>query len=260
MTLKDSVREPNNLKPGSDALAAARAQLAKDGTGPLTSVNGNYIMGFLKEDAVYASPEFAALDEPTRTHLLKPTVPTWEFSTGLPVLGPPRPGPPRQYLNSLGVLMNPQSRGSVTLQSADPTVPALFNPNLLTHPYDRRVLITAAKRILAFHATPSIAATIETPYSAPVNAAGEPSEDDEDILAFLKKSVKSTWHMSGTCKMGVEGDEGAVVDTAFRVKGVEGLRVVDLSVLPLLVNSHPVATAYALGEIAAKVLGKEYAV
>jgi choline dehydrogenase-like flavoprotein len=248
--LKEGIRTPNRLTPGSDTLAVARSKFAEDGTGPLSSVNGAYIMGFLKEPELYESEEFKSLDTRTQEHLMRTTVPSWELSTGLPLLGPPPPGPPREYLVSVGVLMNPQSRGTVTLQSSDPRDPALFDPKLMTHPYDQRVLVTAAKRILEFMQTPSIADTIEKPASMPT------SDSDEDILAFVKKFLRSTWHMSGTCKMGPGEDETAVVDSSFAVRGVKGLRVVDLSVLPFLVNAHPVAAAYLIGVMAAKVIGR----
>jgi choline dehydrogenase-like flavoprotein len=209
-------------------------------------------MGFLKDAELYQSEEFKDLDVKTQEHLLKDTVPAWELSTGLPLLRPPPPGPPREYMVSIGVLMNPQSRGTVSLKSSDPQESAIFDPRIMTHPYDRKVLTTAAKRILEFMATPSIAETIEKPASMP------DSDSEEDILSFVRSNLGSTWHMSGTCKMGLEGDRLAVVDKEFRVRGVTGLRVVDLSVLPVLVNAHPVGAAYVMGEVAASVMGEEY--
>lgn len=250
--LKPGVREPNTLRPGSDALTTARAQFAQDGTGLLTYVNGSYVMGFLKDTEIYQSEEFSNLDAKTQEHLSKDTVPAWELSTGLPLLAPPPPGPPREYMVSIGVLMNPQSRGTVSLKSSNPRESALFDPRFMTHPYDRKVLTTAAKRILDIMATPSIASTIEEPLSMP------DSESEEDILSFVRSKLGSTWHMSGTCKMGEEEDHMAVVDGEFRVRGVKGLRVVDLSVLPVLVNAHPVGAAYVMGEVAASVMGEEF--
>ncbi|KAH7397020.1 putative glucose dehydrogenase [Phaeosphaeria sp. MPI-PUGE-AT-0046c] len=252
--LKPGIRTPHGLKPGSDTLAIARAQFAKDGSGPLSYVNGSYILGFLKEPSIYETDEFKSLDMATQTHLKQPTVPTWELGTGLPLLAPPPPGPPREYMVSIGVLMNPQSRGTVTLKSSDVRKDALFDPKLMTHPYDRRVLITAARSILEFMASPSIAETIEAPLNMPQSGS------EEDVLAFVRKNLRSTWHMSGTCKMGAEDDEMAVVDSSFTVKGVKGLRVVDLSVLPVLVNAHPVGAAYLMGVLAGKVVGRQYEV
>jgi choline dehydrogenase-like flavoprotein len=231
---------------------AARSQFSRDGTGPLSYVNGSCVVGFLKDAELYESAEFMALDATTQTHLLKSRIPSWEFGTGLPLLSAPPPGPPTQYLISLGVLMNPQGRGSVTLQSSDPTQPALFDSKLMTHPNDQKVLTIAAKRIMAFMKTPSIAETIERPAKIPA------SDSDEDVLAFVKLNLHSTWHMSGTCKMGDGEDDMAVVNTEFEVRGVEKLRVVDLSVLPFLLSMHPVAAAYLMGEVAAEAVWRQH--
>lgn len=250
--LKPGIREPNTLQPGSDVLDIARAQFEQNGTGPLSYVNGSYIMGFLKDAGLYQSKEFKNLDMQTQKHLFKATVPTWELSTGLPLLAPAPPGPAREYMVSIGVLMNPQSRGKVSLKSSDPLESALFDPQFMSHPYDRRVLITAAKRIMEYMSTPSIASTIEKPASMP------DSDSEEDILSFVRSKLGSTWHMSGTCRMGGEENEMVVVNDEFKVRGVKGLRVVDLSVLPVLVNAHPVGAAYVMGEVAASVVGKEY--
>lgn len=250
--LKPGVRSPNRTPPASEALASTRAQFARHGTGELSYVNGSYILGFLKEPPIYETEEFKSLHIETQTHLKRPTVPTWELGTGLPLLGPPPPGPPREFMVSIGVLMNPQSRGTVTLQSSNPKDDALFDPKLMTHPYDRRVLITAGQRIMKFMKSPAIAETIDKPLNMP------DSDSDEDVLAFVRKNLRSTWHMSGTCKMGREDDEMAVVDANFSVRGLEGLRVVDLSVLPVLLNAHPVGAAYLIGEMAGKTIGKQY--
>lgn len=252
--LKPGVRAPNKIPPGSEALAEARAQFARDGSGELSYVNGSYILGFLNEPSIYDTEEFKALDIETQTHLKQPTVPTWELGTGLPLLGPPPPGPPREFMVSIGVLMNPQSRGTVTLKSSDPREDALFDPRLMTHPYDRRVLVTAGKRIMEFMESPAIAETVEKPLNMPE------SDSEEHVLAFVRKNLRSTWHMSGTCKIGAEGDEMAVVNSDFAVRGVEGLRVVDLSVLPVLLNAHPVGAAYVIGKMAGSIIGKQYQV
>lgn len=250
--LKPGIRTPNKVPPGSDALASARAQFTRDGTGELSYVNGSYILGFLKEHSVYDTEEFESLDMETQIHLKQPTVPTWELGTGLPLLGPPPPGPPREFMVSIGVLMNPQSRGTVTLRSSDPRDDALFDPKLMTHPYDKRVLITAGQKMMNWMKSPAIAETIERPLNMP------DSDSAEDVLAFVRKNLRSTWHMSGTCKMGSKGDETAVVDSNFAVGGIDGLKVVDLSVLPVLLNAHPVGAAYLIGNMAGKVIGEQY--
>eukprot|EP01115_Flamella_aegyptia_P003467 TRINITY_DN1603_c0_g1_i1.p1 TRINITY_DN1603_c0_g1~~TRINITY_DN1603_c0_g1_i1.p1 ORF type:complete len:545 (+),score=118.52 TRINITY_DN1603_c0_g1_i1:65-1699(+) len=81
---------------------------------------------------------------------------------------------------------------------------------------------------------------------------------DVQMKQFLKKSVGAWYHLSGSCKMGREEDPMAVVDTSFRVRGVDGLRVVDNSVQPVIVSNHPSATATMLGERAAHLILQEY--
>ena len=77
---------------------------------------------------------------------------------------------------------------------------------------------------------------------------GNNIESDEDILNVIRDSLMTVWHAAGTCKMGRADDETAVIDSKARVHGVEGLRVVDGSSLPLLPPGHPQSTIYALAE------------
>lgn len=84
------------------------------------------------------------------------------------------------------------------------------------------------------------------------------SMSDEDIMEYARETTATTWHMSCTAKMGKPNDELAVVDTHFRVKGLVGLRVADMSVTPFLPNCHIMAVAYQIGEMAAERLISEY--
>lgn len=84
------------------------------------------------------------------------------------------------------------------------------------------------------------------------------SMSDEDIMEYARETTATTWHMSCTAKMGKPDDEMAVVDTHFRVKGLVGLRVADMSVTPFLPNCHTMAVAYQIGEMAAERLVAEY--
>lgn len=146
--------------------------------------------------------------------------------------------------------MNPQSRGTVTLQSPDPRTSPLINPNFLTHPFDRRLIIDGMRELMRIHSAPVFA-------SRTLKRLGPSSESDEDIWNHVKSNLMSSWHMSCTATMG-RNEKGAVVDSKFKVFGVEGLRVVDLSVCPFVINAHTQSTAYILGEIGAEVLAEEY--
>lgn len=87
---------------------------------------------------------------------------------------------------------------------------------------------------------PTVQALSETILQAPK------SSSDEDIWEYLREKIGPVFHWAGTCKMGKEEDELAVVDKSFRVRGLEGLRVADHSVAPLMVNNHTQSTCYLI--------------
>ena len=146
--------------------------------------------------------------------------------------------------------MNPQSKGTVTLQSSNPVTPPPINPNFLTHPFDRRVLIDGMREAMRLQRAPVFACrTIKT--------LGPADDSDEAIWSHVKDNVMSSWHKSCTCAMG-KNETDAVVDSEFRVFGAEGLRVVDLSVCPFVMNAHTQSVAYVVGEIGAEVLAEEW--
>ena len=75
---------------------------------------------------------------------------------------------------------------------------------------------------------------------------GRPDMDDEALLQYARDTGQTAWHTVGTCRMG--SDAGAVVDTRLRVQGVEGLRVIDASIMPTIVSSNTNAAAIMIGE------------
>jgi 5-(hydroxymethyl)furfural/furfural oxidase len=74
------------------------------------------------------------------------------------------------------------------------------------------------------------------------------ARDEEAIAAWVKSTVWSGWHVSGTCRMGPDGDPLAVLDARCRVRGVSGLRVVDASVMPTIVRANTNITTIAIAE------------
>ncbi|CAH0052054.1 unnamed protein product [Clonostachys solani] len=225
-------------------------------TGDFSNLGTAMNMGFFKNDAVLKSQEFKSLPKEEQTRLEMPTVPTYEIA----VLGiapeyylAPETSPP--LLSVLVFVHNSQYNGSMRLVSDDPTVPLDFDVGFMVHPYDRRVAIEATKEVLKV--TGSAAFRKD---EHPTQAAFDVPKDDSDesILAFWNKDCTSTWHTVGSCKMGRRGDETAVVDTQFSVKGFKGLRVADLSVLPVLVSAHTQTAAYQIGMLAAEKLVAEY--
>ncbi|KAL4976210.1 hypothetical protein BDW66DRAFT_166615 [Aspergillus desertorum] len=235
------------------AMDAAMKQWLVDGSGPWARHGAQLMMGWLKSDAVTKSAEFAALPEDVKTFLNRPTVPHYEISAGFPLhMLAPELTKDYSYVCLLAFLMNEQSVGEVRLQSSDPEVPLLFNANFLAHPYDRRVCIESVRELLAVTSHPAFAKDTVS------MILGPKSESDEDILEHWRNTILSSWHMTGTVKMGKEGEQGAAVDKSFRLMGVQGLRVADMSVVPVLANNHTQATAYVTGATAADVLIKEY--
>ena len=129
-------------------------------------------------------------------------------------------------------VLNTESRGSVSLRSSDVNEPLAFDPNFFVEAWDRRVAVEAVRGVLR---------TVERDEKwkgETVRGLSVPrSESEEDVEAWWRGNVTSGYHMSGTVKMaeGEEDPEGCV-DKDFRVLGLKGLRVVDMSVLPVMVK------------------------
>lgn len=120
----------------------------------------------------------------------------------------------------------------------------MINLNWLSTPSDTSFAVAALKRARQIWNTTSAQAIRLGAEIAP----GENVQSDEEILEYIRENGQTTWHASSTCKMGKDGDSGAVVDSRGRVFGVGGLRVVDVSVFPFGVPSNPQGTVYGLAE------------
>jgi choline dehydrogenase len=128
----------------------------------------------------------------------------------------------------------PDSRGQLTLRSASAEDKPRIQANYITHPTDVRVMLEAAKLARRITATRPFADYVEEELSP-----GAATQTDEHFLEYLRSSGTTVYHPCGTNRMGT--DSRAVVDPELRVNGVEGLRVVDASVFPLVPSSniHP---------------------
>ena len=140
------------------------------------------------------------------------------------------------------VVVKPKSRGYVKLRSANPEDMPLVSPNLLKHPDDMRTMIEGQKYFLkAFDKTPLAGKFSKVAIPDPNDTS------DEAMAAHCKRFVKTNYHPSGTCRMGPTGDPQAVLDTRLRVRGVERLRVCDLSAMPNINAGNTNAPAMMLG-------------
>jgi choline dehydrogenase len=150
--------------------------------------------------------------------------------------------------------LRPQSRGTVKLRSANPKERALFIANALSAAADVDTLVRGVELAIKITEAPSLARLIKR------RVLPKPGvERDRDTLRDYVRSISRTvFHPSGTCKMGRPDDPMAVVGEDLRVRGVEGLRVADASIMPTLVSGNTNAPTILIGERAARfILGKE---
>jgi choline dehydrogenase-like flavoprotein len=137
-------------------------------------------------------------------------------------------------------LLRPKSRGSVTLNSADPTVPPRIDPKFYDHADDLEVMVRGFKMTRRIMDTEPLAKwrTAEM-YSENVRT-------DDEIRMILRNRSDTVYHPVGTARMGT--DEAAVVDPQLRVIGIEALRVVDASIMPTLIGGNTNAPSIMIGE------------
>jgi choline dehydrogenase-like flavoprotein len=235
------------------AMEAAMQQWEESNTGMWTRYGCQVGCGWFKSERITSTPEFKALSASVQEFMNRETIPHYEMITHLPIhFMLPDMFKDYSYIGLAAFMMNEQSLGEVRLQSSNPDIPLLFNPRFLENPFDRRACIEIYKHLLEVSRTESFAKdTVST-------LIGPASDSDEDILEFWKSFLSSSWHMTGTVKMGKADAGDVAVDGRFRVRGLEGLRVADMSVVPVLTNNHTQATAYVTGATCADVLIKEY--
>lgn len=143
--------------------------------------------------------------------------------------------------------MRPDSRGSITLRSADPRDPPLIRPNHLSAPRDIAVLREGVKRLREVFAQSPF-----DPYRGRELSPGPDVRTDAQIEAYIRANAESSYHCVGTCRMGA--DEASVVDGALRVRGVEGLRVIDASVMPVVTSANTAAPTMMIAERGAEMI------
>jgi len=128
-------------------------------------------------------------------------------------------------------VLRPKSRGGVKLNSADPVADPEISYNYLSHPDDLKGMINGFKFVRNLLNTKAFSA-----YKKKVLSPSKDLQSDEEIEAFIRKKAETIYHPVGTCKMG--NDDMAVVDDQLKVHGLEGLRVVDASIMPTLIGGN----------------------
>ncbi|GAW11900.1 hypothetical protein ANO14919_012530 [Xylariales sp. No.14919] len=162
---------------------------------------------------------------------------------------------PGKWMDLAVFLSRPLSRGHTHIQSKDPNSHPLINPAYLSHPADLEVFAHHMLYIQTLAASPPLTSFFKQPLQR-----RDPASDLADLEAakrYIQRSAISIWHPCGTCAM-LPREKGGVVDARLKVYGVENLRVVDASVMPLIPNTNIQATVYAVAERAADLIKAEH--
>jgi len=145
--------------------------------------------------------------------------------------------------------LRPQSRGWVRIRSADPLTAPAMQANYLSTQADRETLIAGIRLARRIAATGALSPYVKSEYRP-----GPEVESDADLLEFARNTGGTIFHPSGTCKMGDARDRQAVVDPELRVYGVEGVRVVDCSIMPTLTSGNTNVPVIMIAEKAADLI------
>ena len=154
--------------------------------------------------------------------------------------------PPAHGFTLSACVVKPESRGQVAVVSPDPTTKPFIVHNYFAEPEDMRSAIAGMRTVVELGQAEPLAGLTAAPHMAPA------STSDADLEAHIRSRTQTIYHPTSTCRMGV--DDLAVTDAELRVRGVEGLRVVDASVFPSVPRGNTNAPTIALAERAADLI------
>jgi choline dehydrogenase len=146
-------------------------------------------------------------------------------------------------------LLRPKARGTVRLRSADPSDQPRVDANFFGHPDDLRLTLASMRFARKLLDTDPLAANI-----AREILPGTDKLSDDELAQFAARTVKTNFHPVGTARMGPDNDPMAVLDPRMRVRGTEGLRVIDCASIPFIPSANTNAIALTLGSKAASLI------
>jgi choline dehydrogenase len=145
--------------------------------------------------------------------------------------------------------LRPNSTGFVHAQSADPFQAPAIQPNYLDDEADQLVAVAGIRKLRHMLNTPEL-----HPYNDGEELPGPSATDDASCLAFAREAGLTAYHVSGTCRMGPSADPRAVVDHELRAHGLDGLRIVDASIMPFVPSANTSAAVFMIAEKAADMI------
>ena len=146
-------------------------------------------------------------------------------------------------------LLRPKARGTVRLASADPFAPPQVDAQFFGHPDDLRLTIAGLRYAREILATPPLEALVDREV-----LPGPGTISDEDLAEHCRRTVKTNYHPVGTCRMGRDSDPEAVVTADLKVRGVDGLRVIDASIMPTIPSGNTNAPVLAIADKAVAII------
>jgi choline dehydrogenase len=167
----------------------------------------------------------------------------------------PKVGLPKDGLGFGPTLLKPKSLGSIQLATKNPFDHPIINPNYLQHEDDIRVLVDGIKLCRKIAAAPAFQSVLLPAYRDPIDL---PWESDEYIREYVKRNLVTVYHPVGTCKMGLDTDQMAVVNNRLQVRGISGLRVADASIMPTIIRGNTNIPCIMIGEKAADLIAHTF--
>jgi len=236
----DSIfRSPNLIN-------ANLAQWISNKTGPFAGSVANHIGWF-------RLPSTASIFKTTPDPSAGPKSSHFEMLFSNLWVDPITPAPPTgNFMSLTTALISPTSRGSIKISNSNPFTKPVLDPNFLATKFDIFTMVESVKAARRFLAAKAWNGYVLAPFGDLATA-----NTDAQLEAYVRKHAGTVWHAVGTAGMSAKGASYGVVDPDLKVKGVDGLRIVDGSILPFAPSAHTQGPIYLIAERGADLIKKD---